>query len=303
MIDNFKCYLNNKNGFEQSVSKNADIDLKAYVSTITGEVSEYPKIGKYYNLEARITEKKATLKGSLHKFINSYFGDEEQNYNDFDIRDVNLAIEGIASALEFNPLETKVTNLEFGFNIETDEDPQIIIDNRLLMFGFKNHNRDNKFQGRGDFKQYDMSDYSIKIYNKSKQYGQEKHILRVEIKFTMSRKLVTLGVRTLNDLTNPNLIKKLFDCLMQQFEKLIIVDAFYNRDDISERDKARLNMFTNPYYWVNAAETKLPNVRERLIRECKKLIKKYNLDRTKREISKKIQDKFLELMRVQLQQL
>jgi len=296
MIDNIKFYINNKDGFEENINKNESIDLKTFVSTFTGEMTEYPKTGKYFNMEARITEKQAFLKGSLHKFINMYLEDKEHNYNDFDLRDIKLVVDEIVNTLEIKPDETSITNLEFGFNIELDEDPQEIIDNRLLMNNFKNHSKDLKFRGRGNYKEFELTDYSIKVYNKSKQYQQDKYILRIEIKFTAKRKLNLLGIHTLSDLTNTEVLRNLFNFLMIQFDKLIIIDAFYDRKDISQTNKRRLTMFTNPNYWKNI-DTKQLHIKEKLIREYKSLIKKYNLDKTKNVLREKICNKFTQLMR------
>lgn len=298
MIDNVKFYVNDRERFQENVSKNADVDLKTFLSTFTGEVTEYPKIGKLCNLEVRITEKKAHISGSLHKFINTYLDGEEHNYNDFDLRDVHLVVDEISNALQINPYGTEVTNLEFGFNLEIEEDPQKIIDNRLLMYNFKCHNKDLKFRGKGDYKEYEMTDYSVKIYNKSKQYGQDRHILRVEIKFTRSRVLKRLGVYTLADLKDEEVLFNLFNFLVEQFEKLIILDEFYDRADIPNRDVTSLVRYTNPNYWKSAAETKQSYVRERLIRHCRSLIKKYKLNKTKEMLTHKIKDKFYELMQV-----
>jgi hypothetical protein len=297
MLDNVKAFVNDKHEFELSVSKNADIDLKTFFSTFTGEITKYPKIGKYFNLDVRITEKKAYIQGSLHKFMNTYLDDQEHNYNDFDFRDIELVVENIAQEFSIDPQRTYITNLEFGMNIVLDNDPQELIAKRLLMFNFKNHNKDLKFRGKGDFKQYDKSDYSIKIYNKSKQYEQAQFILRVEVKFTMKRILRKLGVRTLADLTNVGVLHNLFDFLMQQFEKLVIVDDFYKREDIPIKDVTRLIMFTNPNYWMNMSN-KSPRIRERLIREYKRLIKRYKLNKTKNQLRDALCNKFFELMRV-----
>lgn len=295
MLDNFKCYAKPPALFESNVCKNSKIDLRTFISTFTGEVTDYPKIGKYLNLDIRITEQQAYIQGSMHKFMNAYLDSQEHNYNDFDFRDIELVIENIIQEFDINPEATSITNLEFGMNIILDSDPQELIDKKLLMFNFKNHNKDLKFRGKGDYKQYDKSDYSIKIYNKSKQYGQDKFILRVEVKFTMKRILQKLGVNNLADLTNVGVLHNLFDFLMQQFDKLVIVDDFYERADIPVKDITRLTMFTNPNYWMNMSN-KSPRLRERLIREYKRLIQRYRLNETKDYLRDALCNKFFELM-------
>ncbi|RZJ51496.1 MAG: hypothetical protein EOO44_14550 [Flavobacterium sp.] len=297
MLDNFKCFIRPSTVFENNVCKNPKVDLRTFVSTFTGEVTDYPKIGKYLNLDVRITGQQAYIKGSLHKFMNAYVDNGEHNYNDFDFRDIELVIENIVQEFDIDPKVTSITNLEFGMNVILNHDPQELIDRKLLMFNFRNHNKDLKFRGKGDYKQFDMSDYSIKIYNKSKQYRQDKFILRVEVKFTMKRILQKLGIHNLADLTDTGVLQNLFGFLMQQFDKLVIVDDFYERGNISVKEKARITMFTNPNYWMNMSN-KPSRVRERLIREFKRLIRKHKLDVTKNSLRDALYNKFLELMRV-----
>ncbi|ALM48940.1 hypothetical protein AMR72_08595 [Flavobacterium psychrophilum] len=295
MVDNIKFFIKDFKNFEENLCKNAIIDLNTLYSPITSEVADYPKTGKFYNMNVRITEQQAFFQGSLHKLINMFLDDEEHNYNDFDIRDIRFATDEITNTFGISPEMTSITNLEFGLNIPLDEDPQIIIDHRLLMSNFKNHSKDLKFRGEGDYKEFIKTDYSIKIYNKSKQYGQDKHILRVEVKFTMKRKLESLGVQTLEDLKSTSVLQNLFEFLMKQFDKLVIVDSFYNRQNILKRDVARLTQFTNPNYWIDAAETKHPLTRDKLIRKFASLIRKYRLDSTKKMLIGKLEAKYYTL--------
>ena len=87
---------------------------------------------------------------------------------------------------------------------------------------------------------------------------------------------------------------------MEQVDKLIILDDFYSRPDIKAKDRSRLGLFTNPNYWINTAVSKHPYVRERLIREYKRLIKKYKLDGTKQIIKCKLSDKFQQMIGISL---
>lgn len=171
MFDNIKFFALDKDRFEQNLSNSDKVDLRTFLSVQTGVVEEYPKIGKYLNLDVRITPKKCYVGGSIHKFFNQFIDGEEHNYNDFTYSDSANVIGHLCKDLEIQPERTKITNLEFGFNLEVDKDPQIIIDQNVLMFDFKTHNRNIKFKGNGDFKEFQRTDYLFKAYNKSKQYG------------------------------------------------------------------------------------------------------------------------------------
>lgn len=295
MLDNIKLYILDKENFEKNLSINHNIDLHVPYNVFTSELAEYPKVGRLLNLEVRISPKEATVKGSIHKFLNSYLDGEEHNHNDFDIRDLKFALEELINSLDIHPERTSITNLEFGFNIEVDEDPKTIIMHDLQMFNFRDHNRKDNFSGRGDYKEFQITDYIVKVYNKSKQYGLDKNILRIELKFTNARVLNRLGIFNLNDINKTETLKLLFNFFMETFNKLHIVDDFSECKNIPVKVKNRLHILTNPNFWNKARSSRM---KETLKREYNRLIKKYNLDRKKGVLGEKIQSKYTEMMRL-----
>ncbi len=298
MIDNIKFFVTNKDEFEQNVCKKANIDFKAPYNTITGEAMEYPKRGKYYNLDVVITEKGSYVNGSLHKFHNSMNRGEEQNYNDFNFEDLKEVIDNIENTLGINPESTKITNLEFGFNINTDLNPEDIINNNVMMFNHLSPNRDEKFRGHGDFKEFQKTDYSVKIYNKSKQYQREENILRVEVKIIKSRVLERFGLFNLNDLIDKEKMKLIFDFYIDKIKRLQIIDDFEHKEYISKKDKDKLIKFTSPFLWKRIL-IKPSNIKTIYVNEFEKLIDKYNLRTTRTEILDKINKKFKQLLRLE----
>ncbi len=92
------------------------------------------------------------------------------------------------------------------------------------------------------------------------------------------------------------MLYNLFGVLIEQVDKLVIVDNFYGRHDISKRSKGRLIQFTNPNYWIEVNETRPTKKRDRLIREFKSLFKKYKLENTKEVLTDKIKLKYYNLL-------
>jgi len=294
MIDNIKLRVNNKLQFEHNLTKNEIVDLKTSINYFTGELYDYPKKGRLENLEISITEQSAYLKGSLHKYFNNSLYNEDHNYNDFSYCDLQYCIEELTEKLSIID-NTKLTNLEFGFNITTSINPSVILNNNILMFDLFSHNRDLKFQGKGNFKEFIKSDYSLKIYNKGKQYKKSENILRVELKITKSRELNKLGIFSIEDLLKIDVLTNLFNRLVDVVNKAAIIDE-YTPKNILLNHNVKLKEYTNPNYWIKVRNDSNYKQFYKKRKEFEKLILNYNLDTIKQEIITKLNEKFIELL-------
>lgn len=258
MIDNIKFYINDKDQFEYKLNQSQVIDLNAKFNVFTSEYSEYPKIGKLHNMDVRITKEKAFITGSLHKLNNILFFDNPHNYDDFNICEITCISDFICDSLSIDPLDTKITNLEFGFNIRVAEDPQHILD-KIIMYDFQSHTRDEKFRGRGDFKEFCTTAYSLKVYNKSKQYLLAQNILRVELKIYSKAFLNKMGVYCLGDL-DISVYRALFKVFLERFDKLIILDSLNAISSLKSPENNFLLQGVNPSYWLNLKRNATRNV-------------------------------------------
>lgn len=294
MIDNVKFQIAQKDKFENFVVSSKIIDLMTFINLFTSEINLYPKRGKYQNLEVSITLRNAYINGSLHKLNNLLLFEEDHNYNDFSLCQINDVISYLTKIFEIENA-TSLTNLEFGFNIDVSKSPQDIIDYNLLMYKNKHHNRDDKFGGKGDFKEFKTTDFNIKIYNKSKQYQLKENKLRIELKITSKRYLQNLGIFKLEDLNEIEVIYSLYERLLKEFKELTIVDEFYLLD-IPKEDKDNLVKFTNPNYWKQLKKDKSLKVFNRVKRDFNLLVEKHNLNKTKNEIIEKLHSKFQQLL-------
>ncbi|WP_131494640.1 hypothetical protein [Flavobacterium aquatile] len=265
-----------------------------FINLFTGEISSYPKRGKYKNLDVSITLINAYINGSLHKFRNLILFDEDQNYNDFSFCQVKEVISYLTKKLKIEN-STSLTNLEFGINIDVSKNPQDIIDYNLMMYRNKHHYRDDKFGGKGDFKEFRTTDFYIKIYNKSKQYHLKKHRLRIELKIIKKRYIQNLGIFKLEDLNEIEVIYRLYERLLKEFNELTIVDEFYLLN-LPKEDKANLVKFTNPNYWKHLKKEESLKVFNRVKRDFNLLVEKHNLNKTKKEILENLESKFQELL-------
>ena len=284
----------NKLAFVHNLKKLDELTITGRYNLYTGEVLEYPKSGKDYNLDIRITNNNAYIKGSMHKYYNACTENSCHNYNDYTYNDWVLTRSFLCQEFSTDPKETKVTNLEFGINIITKEDPQKIIDNHLLMFGYKAPSKNLKYSGKGDYKEFQTSDYSMKIYNKSKQYGLGYNVLRVELKIVNSRYLKKLGISNIENL-NKEAFHRLFAKFLDNYCKLMIVDNYSNLN-IPKTDLDKLNKYTNPNYWINLKTKVSPSTIANRKKEFVRIGEKYNLFTLRDTIGYKLGLKFIELM-------
>lgn len=271
MIDNIKLFALDKHKVDDHIINNKVVDLQSYFNYATGELNEFPKKGKDLNLEINICEKSTTIKGSLHKYQNEKAKKGSQNFDDFYFSQIVKQIRGLIKKYKIEN-STSITNLEFGFNLAVERNPQIILDSNIMMNNFKAPNKNLKFSGKGDLKEFQMTDYSIKIYNKSKQYNLKSNILRVELKITQKRFLKKLGIFKLEDLLNKETYLRLFEALMGKIKGLLIVDDYQSKIML-EIDKDKLNKYSNPNYWINLKSTKTPKQISRLKKELETLFK------------------------------
>lgn len=274
MIDNIKFSIadKDKERFEKGLENNNNVILKSTFDRNTGEANEYPKIGSYKNLQIRITPTTASIKGSIHKYYNMVSGNGNQNHSNFSFSQFEYAINHVCEKLEISKQETKITNLEFGFNITVNISPKLLIDRHVLMLDLKDHNIKNNYRGNGSYKEFKKTDYSLKIYDKGKQYSiLDENLLRIELKITSSRYLHKIGIINLNQLGNDT-FKYLFKVFLSHFDKLMIVDSLNPPEGLRTDQMILYKLCINPNHW-SSIETK---EKKETRKEFVKLIKKYN---------------------------
>lgn len=292
MIDNLRIAVSNKVEFESKILKDNILALKSTLDYSTGEIAEYPKKGKYENLDIRISQERATIIGSIHKYFNNIHKKGNQNYNDFNILDLRHSIQQLTTIFDLSN-KTSINALEMGFNIEVEHEPQIYIDENILMYDLKDHNID-RLKSQGDFKRFDRTDYSLKIYNKSRQFNTSKNILRIEIKIISKRLLHKLKVYKIEDMNDFIVLEGIFQFLLTKFEKVIIVDKV-DENSISPIILEKINKYTNPNYWKRIKTEKSYKAIATLKKDFNQLLFKYHLNSLKNKLREKLHEKFLEL--------
>lgn len=194
----------------------------------TGEIAGKIKI-RFQGLTIELYPSgRVVIYGSLHKYMNN----GEHNYNNFNYDDLLAVIQDLINKFGEEIVDMTVTSLEYGLNVTAPFNVKRFTE-RCVSYA----NQERSPIVKDDRKGYDkgvafnMTDYRIKIYDKSKQYNLPLNILRVEIKYLRNRSFQQSQIKTLRDLVNPHAVNYLATDLLKKLEHTVY------REDI---DLARL---------------------------------------------------------------
>ncbi|MBU2949704.1 hypothetical protein KO493_03220 [Tamlana agarivorans] len=289
MIDFVRVFYRDKSELEPYVDcgENFNEILKVLESN-SGEI-RYPFRTRIGIMDIVVTLRGGYVKNSLHKLYNFVYNKENKNHNDFEYEKLCETIQYLSQVPRLT--QTSLTNLEFGLNIKVDRPAEEILEKNILMHNYNNYNHNPKFRGKGVLKQYDHTNYVIKVYDKAKQYRLPYHVLRFEVKFTRRRGFNKVGIYNLDDLKNKEKLKELFRVYLMRFDEMLIIDSV-PEESIELEDYQKLSKFKNPFYWEVDIKDKSGTYRMRRRKEFNALIEKYKLNSTKAEIRRLLVEKF-----------
>jgi len=210
---------------------------------------------------------------------------DDHNYNDFGYKRLCDTIDYLNRKV-IDSLSAKITQLEFGLNINTLVAAENIIVKNILFHKHHQCNVNTKFNGKGRYKQFEYSNFYIKIYDKAKQYKLDANILRFEIKYKGAKGINPLGVYSLSNLKDKVVLKGLFKDLLKRFDELTIIDKI--TDKVSKKDKKELTNYLSINYWENLSERKNRNLKPVHIKRFNSLLEKNNLLNTKQLLRERL---------------
>ena len=256
----------------------------------------YPYKGHFKNFEVVVNVSSGHIKNSLHKYFDLLQGGDGENHSDFSFSNVIKMIESLEE--RFVGLHhAKLTQLEFGLNIQIDMPARPIVKENILMHKFNSPTIDTDFEGKGQYKQFNYRQYYIKTYDKALMYKVDnKNILRFELKFISRKAFNKLGIMFLSDLKGKKNICRLFNYLLQKFDEMIIVDDFTENDNIPEVDLKQIEIYKSPIYWQSLNDRNKRNTRMKSKKDFRRLLEKYNLLKIKAYIRELLIQKFEELI-------
>jgi len=270
-------------------------NLKQQVNLATGEMRNL-YLGDYDRMRIEINPVSIIVRGSLHKYYNYSFHNEEQNHSDFTLNQLTAAIKRLSERLKFEPEDAIIQNIEFAVNIELSCNVRSFLHNNLLMMNGDEVSQIKDYGDLGLLKRFEYANYEIKVYDKGSQYQLNKNLLRLEIKTRRSTFVTGKNKWSLNDLVRPEILNGLREKLIKQVNKLWIFDDMSNVSYENEKDEKALLEFTNPNYWKQRNSGKRNTTYYTRVDKFKDLMAKYDLDNLKKEILEKVAKKSLELI-------
>jgi hypothetical protein len=249
-------------------------DFTISVNNETGE-TDNKKEGEYFGMQIiKYSSGRVMVKGSVHKFFNR----TDFNGNDFDIRNLSLALQDLETEIGLKPEYCRLENIEIGVNIQLPFDPNKLLQNLL----FHRSVEFNKTISGAFYYQSAKRDYIIKIYNKTRQYEKklkkyaenqnfmkpdekkqftffkkivDDHLkpntLRFEIKFLKMNLLNQLGIMYLSDVIKPEMVIPLKNLLLKEFQEIYFYDYTMDQSKMKGPEINKLKDYRNPNYWVN----------------------------------------------------
>lgn len=251
---------------------------------------------KYKGIELNWYPSAIKINGSIHKFWNDIGGNGQHNCNDLTHHSLCDALDQLACTFCFELPKAKLENLEVGINIPCNIPATIIIDSHVI--GFKNgkqpSNRQN-YLGKGlyyEFQESEYASYLFKLYDKASQYNLPTNLLRWEKKYLRSAALKRFGISNLEDLKDGHKLNELLEDLIQEFDKLMIVDS--TSPNLSAKVIDKFKDFMNASKWKDRSTCR--TMRKRDIEAFNALVRENGLDTLKSTLYRNLRMKVDELL-------
>ncbi len=279
MIDGIKILL----GPQYAQRIRSRFEVKQILNTTTGELGDnwYAKEGVFHFTYKY--PKYLTLRFSLPKFAHGV------NHTDFGYSECVLVIYQLCEILGKELLECRVLRVEFGVNIKMPFSFDFL-EPRLLFYKRKTFLSLSK-EGLG--RVVKLSDYTVKLYDKSKQYNLKSNVIRWEIavnRISWLRKDLLI-----KDLLDQDFILTLKDRLLEAWDHVEIAES----DEIMTLPESQQQLIQDWYNPLFTASLKVTNPKEfarqyKRYRRVSRTIK--SCERIKNQVLKAINDKCDELL-------
>ncbi len=186
-----------------------------------------------------------------------HYNKDLHNANDFPVIECIGILKEFLRELQIEQLaeELVIQNIEYGLNVLS---PMPVED----MVTFFAYHKKNEFKADNGLS-YSKKSYSLskggkasryqilKVYGKGIQFPKhaDHDALRFEIKSQESRKIKSLGIRTIKDLLNPETYDRLTDDILARFDEVLILDNNVDPSKLSPKNKIKLVEMLNSHYW------------------------------------------------------
>lgn len=194
-----------------------------------------------------------SLDGSLHK--NHFAG---ANYLPLTWDELQKQISHLETRLQLTGENSELVNLEIGVNVLLPFPVFPFLQKNLISYKGNTFNRYNPDKNGICLGFVCMlSQYSVKIYDKGKQFNLQENVMRFELRFIKMQKLNKKKIKTLSDLKDIEKVNALLGLLLAAWENVLLFDSSINLNSpgLKPREKELLQNGCNPKYWEQLKET------------------------------------------------
>ena len=282
---------------------NPSLTFGLNINDKTGEVIKdrygyITRVANFGQLQIKITKKieteytKIELSGSIHKH-----NKQGTNFEDFTFVDVVNTINQVCDLLKLPPNKFVIKHIEYGVNIKPTHSATNILNSIVAYKGKRYEIRE--YKGTGYMKRFCLSQYDVKIYDKSKQYSLASNLLRFELKvFKMQYfEKRCINITTFSNLLNPAIYTALFNTLVNCLDSIYMFDYRIQLNAINNtRERLTLTECINTNFWQNYRDTHSAKGYFKKVNRFKDLVKKYAHDDLQLYLKTQIQNKWFELL-------
>jgi hypothetical protein len=251
----------------------SEIDLTAhpllidlFSTSINNQTGEVKTIEAHYNnLLFKHQGNKLFVQGSLHKYYNFLIENHAPNQftqyeiskgfngDDFTLANLQFSINHLCDTFKIDRHKSRITNLEFGVNLELDGFRSKSVLNGLL----RHHGAMFNKPLQNTFRRLYHSQYSIKVYDKALQYNIPNEVLRIELNFCKMLQLNQHGVYFLNQLTDESILKELGKLRVTRWDEVLFYDPTINEAKLNSYERLKLANYKNENYWDAIASNRM----------------------------------------------
>lgn len=232
---------------------------------------------------------KVMVKGSWAKFHNK----GEQNYSRYTVADLSADINTLSNMFDYDFSVGLIHGVEAGLNLDLSSLPQpyftpsFLLPRVICYQGRKPFLPMKSIKGAGQGIECMFNNYRIKVYDKGLQYRLPQPLLRFEYDCNMMRELEPLGIRVLNDLTDPQKMRLLGEKVYRLADGLLIHEPL----QMGGLSKAELELYDRaerPSFWQGLT----PRNRNYYLAKFRDLIQTYSQHGLHKTICEQVQQEW-----------
>jgi len=248
----------------------------------TGEI-HFPKRTVYNYLHFSIYQSnRIEIRGSLHKYWRG------ENFSDFTFSELNKCLNDLQEKFKIELTEARISNIEFGVNVSPLFNPYEFCEN-LIAYKGEPFQRMRVRNGKPNIGfECGLNQYSVKIYDKAKQYLKTENILRVEIPVCRMAYLSEVRIKTLADLKEKPILKALGNVLLECYSNVVLNDNSVKRGRLTANEKRIYGLCSNPKEWERFNRKQ----RYKRKKQFERIVSKYGKQNWKEITAKMISDKW-----------